>query len=1333
MKRCMVGRDRSAAKHKVNLVELDCKPVRPHHTSLHGILEGKLRVVEVGAVSIGIISRSIPFWALNLAGTGCVISWIYSQVDADGPDRHLLERLFPQIPVVYGESSTLTSVPAATAVIVGDASFCIGNLPQNTVQVHLFPPKTYTNLVVGQHFRAKLVHSKVGGATTSTIKPLISGIPVKKLRWLEAFTHPVPTLPMCVGSHVDFGAPVSHEHARLNALPPFKARPTSSSGQALWCPIHRCYRLEGAFPMHGKPPSFGVRSPFSPTGFVRRRLTLKELFSVLDVSDHHWKHLSVRQQRGMVDELRIPCKLVSHILKLVVRLTATPRGSGGCAGGEVISRAGRVGDIATVEGRAGDIAPIGRGVRAGGAGVEQVSRTDKAEDTAHIVKGDTQEATMEVGDDIRAEAASGKDTSVSLEEEEVKVMTDECRLKRNQVAVKHDDAPIPEYLWDEALVEFKGLSLPPNWERLVATLRQKLLARWKRNVRTSFFTWLKSHFAAIGQYKPEKCVKWNGQQYEWSSWSGYHGDWKFVRSHAPDSMAAARDCIGRAAHASWWKWDEGSRPFFWRYKEEFMVDLRDGVQPWLNGKMPKYKAKRIHFASKEDKEKVKKKCNKVRKLQYVNKGPIDSEIDVFHVPKGEDDIRLVYHGTSCGLSDVLWAPWFAVPTVGTTHRAIIPGTISGDSDVGDMFHNFMMHKSLQPFVGVNFRALEEPEAEVPIWDISTSGVGKMSRCGERFGRSCMGITNSPYNSTQSMHRAEETIYGEREILDNPFSFEKVELNLPGDPTYNPGLPWVCKKDKKGNIASDIFSYIDDQRITGANRLTCWGAMQRNAQMLSFLGLQSAARKRRDIGTDIGAWAGSIISTSNGKVLQGVPPDKWLKAQRIVRKLKEELEKNVLLDHLQCQKDRGFLIYVSRAYKSMVPYLKGLHQTIDAWRPWRKDDGWKMERLEMEEILHKGEVPEGWLMKNLDPPKTVMPVQRMKMDFQVLSEFMEDDTPPMIKIRCSKHATVWYGGGDASGRGFGSALDKLTGEINIRRGEWNLNIQEDSSSNYRELCNLVEMLEEEVEKVLAEANGTELDLEIFIFTDNSVTEYAFYKGNSTSKKLFELVKRLRKLELRSGIILHVIHIAGTRMQACGIDGLSRGDDTKGVMLGEKLMSFVPLNLSAFAREERLKPWFETVFGSQSVKFLEPIDWFGTLEDVKVLNIWSPPPGAAFDCVEMMTKAIHKRPYTSHCFVCPCLMTSRWRKQVSKATDILVKIPTGSKLWKTNQHEDLFLFIYLPLSNSAPWRWKRRCSEMGELERLLPPMFSENINLAGDLLRKLLDQAWDLQAMPKRMVS
>ena len=32
--------------------------------------------------------------------------------------------------------------------------------------------------------------------------------------------------------------------------------------------------------------------------------------------------------------------------------------------------------------------------------------------------------------------------------------------------------------------------------------------------------------------------------------------------------------------------------------------------------------------------------------------------------------------------------------------------------------------------------------------------------------------------------------------------------------------------------------------------------------------------------------------------------------------------------------RGFLVYVSRKYKDMTPYLKGFHLTLDIWIPYR---------------------------------------------------------------------------------------------------------------------------------------------------------------------------------------------------------------------------------------------------------------------------------------------------------------------------------------------------------------------------------------------------------------
>jgi hypothetical protein len=75
-------------------------------------------------------------------------------------------------------------------------------------------------------------------------------------------------------------------------------------------------------------------------------------------------------------------------------------------------------------------------------------------------------------------------------------------------------------------------------------------------------------------------------------------------------------------------------------------------------------------------------------------------------------------------------------------------------------------------------------------------------------------------------------------------------------------------------------------------------------------------------------------------------------------------------------------------------------------------------------------------------------------------------------------------------------------------------------NYRELCNLVERLEELV------ANGTLDGCEVFMFTDTTTTEAALYKGNSSSKHLTKLVLRQRELEMRGNLKLHMIHLTGT---------------------------------------------------------------------------------------------------------------------------------------------------------------------------------------------------------------
>jgi hypothetical protein len=71
---------------------------------------------------------------------------------------------------------------------------------------------------------------------------------------------------------------------------------------------------------------------------------------------------------------------------------------------------------------------------------------------------------------------------------------------------------------------------------------------------------------------------------------------------------------------------------------------------------------------------------------------------------------MVYNGTSSGLNDWLWVPWFPLPTITTLARAVEVGTHMGDLDVGQMFLNFILELKARVRAGVdltNFIAFSE--------------------------------------------------------------------------------------------------------------------------------------------------------------------------------------------------------------------------------------------------------------------------------------------------------------------------------------------------------------------------------------------------------------------------------------------------------------------------------------------------------------------------------------------------------------------------------------------------------------------------------------------------
>jgi hypothetical protein len=109
-------------------------------------------------------------------------------------------------------------------------------------------------------------------------------------------------------------------------------------------------------------------------------------------------------------------------------------------------------------------------------------------------------------------------------------------------------------------------------------------------------------------------------------------------------------------------------------------------------------------------------------------------------------------------------------------------------------------------------------------------------------------------------------------------------------------------------------------------------------------------------------------------------------------------------------------------------------------------------------------------------------------------------------------------------------------------------------------------------------------------NNSTAEAAFWKGTSKSKALFELALRLKELELKHDVQLHVVHVNGKGMITEGTDGLSRADHGKGVMLGADIWTFIPLHLDPLIRESKVEAWLQDVTRGLNFEFLDPSGWF-----------------------------------------------------------------------------------------------------------------------------------------------
>jgi hypothetical protein len=179
---------------------------------------------------------------------------------------------------------------------------------------------------------------------------------------------------------------------------------------------------------------------------------------------------------------------------------------------------------------------------------------------------------------------------------------------------------------------------------------------------------------------------------------------------------------------------------------------------------------------------MRKNVIQVRKRGYISSRPVVSNTHYFSVPKGLDDIRMVYNGTSCRLNDVLWAPRFGLPTVKQTLRALLPGYMQCDLDIGEQFPNFYLHEELWQYSGVDVREVCSTDPVDADWE-AEQGPGPW----ERWEHNWMGLQDSPYWSLQWQVQLKFEVYGDRRNTANPFHLDRVEFNLPG----SKGLGRTC--------------------------------------------------------------------------------------------------------------------------------------------------------------------------------------------------------------------------------------------------------------------------------------------------------------------------------------------------------------------------------------------------------------------------------------------------------------------------------------------------------------------------------------------------------------
>jgi hypothetical protein len=541
--------------------------------------------------------------------------------------------------------------------------------------------------------------------------------------------------------------------------------------------------------------------------------------------------------------------------------------------------------------------------------------------------------------------------------------------------------------------------------------------------------------------------------------------------------------------STWWEWSRGSSLFFWRWNgTEQVRAARDGMEIFVGSALPQgRKSKSKMRFTPSAIELIAGKLDVMLHRSYLEEGFVESKVHFFGVPKGDDDIRVVFDGTSSGLNDALWCPNFYLPTSQAAVSILTFSTWMADADLGEMFHNFPMPGRIRKYSGVEVGPMVAAMA-------SPLTIGKNGQCLLRWSRLFMGMRSSPYNSVRYFYWCEEFIRGNPSGSGNAMQYDRIVMNLPCMEGCDPRQPKVMKwndlaLENVGAVAGDFVTFVDNCRITGWSKESCQAVHHQFASLIQFMGIQDAPRKHRPPSQmQAGAWTGIIFRINADAITKSVSQEKWDKGRSLVLSLKEKCDSEKSgrprLNRKELERMTGFLNHLTMTFDDATPFLKGFYLTINSRRPQRDYDDWKMSDKRWREVMKEDDAV-GLVDPDDTGPEMVVASTRLGSDVSALASIFASEVVPRVSLRSAKVVTVVYGFGDASGTGLGETFTCGSG-FNFRIGVWGSKEKEESS-NWKEFANMVEALEDEAE------SGNLLETEVFMFTDNSTVEACATKG------------------------------------------------------------------------------------------------------------------------------------------------------------------------------------------------------------------------------------------------